>query len=43
MATQQHIASLITTMRHLPQPIVAAVQGAAAAGQAPQVYSEPLA
>jgi enoyl-CoA hydratase len=32
MATQEHIASLITTMRHLPQPIVAAVQGAAAGG-----------
>jgi enoyl-CoA hydratase len=32
MATQEHIASLVTTMRHLPQPIVAAVQGAAAGG-----------
>ena len=32
MATQEHIASLVTAMRQLPQPIVAAVQGAAAGG-----------
>jgi enoyl-CoA hydratase len=32
MATQEHIASLVITMRNLPQPIVAAVQGAAAGG-----------
>jgi enoyl-CoA hydratase len=32
MATQEHIASLVTTMRRLPQPIVVAVQGAAAGG-----------
>lgn len=32
MATQEHIASLVTAMRKLPQPIVAAVQGAAAGG-----------
>jgi enoyl-CoA hydratase len=32
MATQEHLASLVTAMRQLPQPIVAAVQGAAAGG-----------
>ncbi len=32
MATQEHIASLVPRMRSLPQPVVAAVQGAASGG-----------
>jgi enoyl-CoA hydratase len=32
MATQEHVASLVGAMRNLPQPIVAAVQGAASGG-----------
>src|SRR4051812_43396726 len=32
MAMQQHIASLVPRMRSLPQPIIAAVNGAAAGG-----------
>ena len=32
MATQEHIASLVPRLRSLPQPVVAAVQGAASGG-----------
>jgi enoyl-CoA hydratase/carnithine racemase len=32
MATQEHIASLVPRIRSLPQPVVAAVQGAASGG-----------